>query len=254
MTATKSKRQQHQDAQKQLNRRLILVTGDKGGTGKSITSRILLDIYRNKGKNCLAYDCDQSNPQLARHYGKVGSGVMGLKLNERGGADALQDDLEKSSPDISLVDLPAGAAEYFEGIAKDIRLFHNAQQFGYRITMVSVLGRVKDSVNQLKRLVNFCQERVDYVVAKNLYWGAEEKFTRYNDSKTRNAIKELGGLEICIPELYDDIFDIIDNNDLTFREALESDLFTISNKSRIFGWLEECEAQVAKASVQLGLD
>jgi hypothetical protein len=254
MTATKSKRQQRQDSQKQLNRRLILVTGDKGGTGKSITSRILLDIYRDRGKHCLAYDCDQSNPQLARHYSKLEPGVMGLKLNERGGADALQDDLEKLSPDISLVDLPAGAAEYFEGIAQDIRLFHNAEQFGYRITMVSVLGRVKDSVNQLKRLVNFCQERVDYVVAKNLYWGSQEKFTRYDTSKTREAIKEMGGVEICIPELFDDIFDTIDINDLTFREALNSDLFTISNKSRIFGWLEECEAQVLKAAAQLALD
>jgi hypothetical protein len=254
MTTTKTKLQKHQDTQKQLNRRLILVTGDKGGTGKSITSRILLDIYRNKGKNCIAYDCDQSNPQLARHYGKLLPGVMGLKLNERGGADALQDDLETLSPDISLVDLPAGAAEYFEGIAKDIRLFQNASQFGYRITMVSVLGRVKDSVNQLKRLVNFCGERVDYVVVKNLYWGAEEKFTRYNTSKTREAIEMMEGVEICLPELFDDIFDTIDANDLTFREALESDLFTISNKSRIFGWLEECEYQVLKAALQLGLD
>lgn len=254
MTATKSKSQKTQTEETKLNRRIILVTGDKGGTGKSLTSRLLLDVLRDKNRNCLAYDCDQSNPQLARHYGKLSSGVKGLKLNERGGADALQDDLEKFSPEVSLVDLPAGAAEYFEGIAKDIRLFQNAEAFGYRITMVSVLGRVKDSVVQLKRLISFCEDRVDYVIAKNLYWGSEDKFTRYNNSKTRQLVEELGGKEICIPELFDDIFDVIDANDLTFRDALTSQLFTLSNKSRIFAWIEESESQLRKAAFQLGLD
>lgn len=254
MIATKSKTQKTQTEEMKPNKRIILVTGDKGGTGKSLTSRLLLDVLHDKSKNCLAYDCDQSNPQLARHYGKLPSGVKGLKLNERGGADALQDDLENFSPEVSLVDLPAGAAEYFEGIAKDIRLFQNAEVFGYRITMVSVLGRVKDSVVQLKKLISFCEDRVDYVIAKNLYWGSEEKFTRYNDSKTRELVLQLGGAEICIPELFDDIFDVIDANDLTFREALTSQLFTLSNKSRIFAWIEESESQLRQAAFQLGLD
>jgi hypothetical protein len=86
--------------------RLVLVTGDKGGTGKSVMARILLDIYRHRNINCIAYECDQSNPQLYRHYNKVQPGVQTLKLNQRGGADALQDDLKRLSPQVSLVDLP----------------------------------------------------------------------------------------------------------------------------------------------------
>ena len=69
-----------------------------------------------------------------------------------------------------------------------------------------------------------------------------------------STVEELGGKEICIPELFDDIFDVIDANDLTFREALTSQLFTLSNKSRIFAWIEESESQLHQAAFQLGLD
>jgi hypothetical protein len=233
--------------------RLVLVTGDKGGTGKSVMARILLDIYRHRNINCIAYECDQSNPQLYRHYNKVPPGVQTLKLNQRGGADALQDDLERFSPKVSLVDLPAGAAEYFESLASDIYLFQNAENMGYRITMVSVLGRVKDSVVQLKRLVDFCGDRVDYVVAKNIYWGEERKFIRYNDSKVRQVLlNELGGVELLLPDLYDDLFDFIDKYDLTFREALKHDALSVSNRSRIFDWVDKASIQLETAASLLG--
>jgi hypothetical protein len=239
----------------QYTGRLVLVTGDKGGTGKSVMARLLLDIYRHRNIDCIAYECDQSNPQLFRHYKNILPGVKTLKLNQRGGADALQDDLERFSPKVSLVDLPAGAAEYFESVASDIHLFKNAETMGYRITMVSVLGRVKDSVVQLKRLVDFCCDRVDYVVAKNLYWGEDKKFIRYNDSKVRQVLlNELGGIELLLPDLYDNLFDFIDSQDLTFREALEHDGLTVSNRSRIFDWVDKAETQLETAAWMLGLD
>jgi len=252
--AQKESSQQTKTAQK-YNGRLVLVTGDKGGTGKSVMARLLLDIYRHRNIDCIAYECDQSNPQLFRHYKNISPGVKTLKLNQRGGADALQDDLERFSPKVSLVDLPAGAAEYFESVASDIHLFKNAETMGYRITMVSVLGRVKDSVVQLKRLVDFCCDRVDYVVAKNLYWGEDKKFIRYNDSKVRQVLlNELGGVELLLPDLYDNLFDFIDSQDLTFREALEHDGLTVSNRSRIFDWVDKAETQLETAAWMLGLD
>jgi len=143
--------------------RLVLVTGDKGGTGKSVVARILLDVYRQRNIKCIAYECDQSNPQLYRYYHKLTPGVNTLKLNQRGDADALQDNLKQFSPQVSLVDMPAGAAEYFENLANDIFLFENAQRLGYRITMISVLSRVKESLAQLKRLVDFCGDRADAI-------------------------------------------------------------------------------------------
>lgn len=257
--ATKSQKSQketgktNQEPIKSFPGRLVIVTGDKGGTGKSIVARVLLDIYRHRNNDCIAYECDQSNPQLFRHYNKIPPGVKTLKLNERGGADALQDDLKEFSPKVSLVDLPAGAADYFEGVAKDISLFRNAEKLGYKITMVSVLGRVKDSVVQLKRLLEFCGDKVNYVAVRNLYWGTDDKFSRYNNSKTRQVLKDLGGIELLFPELYDDLFDLVDANDLTFREATDHEALTLSNQSRLFDWIDGCELEFLKAQEFLRL-
>ena len=233
--------------------RLVIVTGDKGGTGKSVVARMLLDIYRHRNINCLAYECDQSNPQLFRHYNKIPPGVVALKLDERNGADAIQDNLKEFKPSVSLVDLPAGAADYFEKMSEDIFLFEGLERFGYKITTISVLGRVKDSVLQLKRLVEFCGDRVDYIVLKNLYWGKPENFTRYDNSKIRQTVLQKGGIELSFPELFEDIFDVIDDKDLTFRETLENDVLTVSNQSRLFGWINKAEAEFEKAAEFLAL-
>ena len=45
-------------------RRLVIVTGDKGGVGKSTFARGLLQLYINKDIKCLTYEADQRNPQL----------------------------------------------------------------------------------------------------------------------------------------------------------------------------------------------
>ncbi len=121
------------------NRRFVIVTGDKGGTGKSIVARILLDIYRHRKIDCIAYECDQSNPQLYRYYNKLKPGVKTLKLNQPGGSDVLMNDMKKYKPSVSLLDLPAGAADYFEFVAKDIRLFQNAEKYNYKITTIGLI-------------------------------------------------------------------------------------------------------------------
>ena len=234
--------------------RIIIVTGDKGGTGKSVVARMLLDIYRQRNINCIAYECDQSNPQLFRHYNKILPGVTCLRLDERNGFDAIQDNLQELKPSVSLIDLPAGAADYFEKMSEDIFLFDNVERFNYKITTVSVLGRVKDSVIQLKRLLDFCGDRVDYIVLKNLYWGKPDNFTRYNNSKVRQAILERGGIELCFPELFEDIFDVIDDRDLTFREAVQEGVLSVSNASRLFGWIKKAEAEFEKAADFLALN
>ncbi|MEM7716511.1 MAG: hypothetical protein AAF349_23580, partial [Cyanobacteria bacterium P01_A01_bin.68] len=78
-------------------------------------------------------------------------------------SDALQDDLISFSPQVSLVDLPAGAAEYFESLADDIHLFQNAERLGYRITGCSRDTRKKGHV------VNLCNFRYAFKSLFQLY-------------------------------------------------------------------------------------
>ncbi|WP_375511928.1 hypothetical protein [uncultured Nostoc sp.] len=49
-------------------KRLVIVTGDKGGVGKSTFARGLVQTYLDKGQRFIGFDADSSNSQLLRFY------------------------------------------------------------------------------------------------------------------------------------------------------------------------------------------
>jgi hypothetical protein len=234
-------------------KRMILVTGNKGGTGKSTFSRGLLDVYTHLGLSCRAYDSDTQNPQLFRHYDKS-VGVSRIDIALRGGADVLLDDLEQSKAAVVLVDLPAGSGNSFEHYERDVQLISSASELGYRLTVVSVLSRVKDAVNALRLLMEFCGDRVDYIAVKNLHFGEADKFKRFDQSKAKAQFLTLGGVEIAMPDLFDDTYDLIDEKDLTFRHAVgEQSPLSRANRSRMHQWLKTMELESRKAGRYLGI-
>jgi hypothetical protein len=234
-------------------KRMILVTGNKGGTGKSTFSRGLLDVYTHLGLPCRAYDSDTQNPQLFRHYDKA-VGVSRIDIALRGGADVLLDDLEQSQATVVLVDLPAGSGNSFEQYERDVQLISSASELGYRLTVVSVLSRVKDAVNALRLLMAFCDDRVDYVVVKNLHFGEADKFKRFDQSKAKAQFLALGGVEMTMPDLFDDTYDVIDEKDLTFRQAVgEQSPLSRANRSRVHQWLKTMELEIRQAGSYLGM-
>lgn len=233
---------------------LIAVTGDKGGTGKSTWSRGMVDLLASKNIQCAAYDGDKRNAQLYRYYKDVGDGVKRIDIGARGGADALLDDMEQVGAKVMLVDLPAGGNEAFEKLEAEMGLLESAKELGYDITIVSVLSRVKDSVNALKLLMDFTGDAVGHVAVKNLYFGDAQKFHILDNSKTKKQLEQLGGVVITMPDLYDDTFELLDENNLTFRAAVgEGSSLSRSHRSRIYQWLKHFEVEVMQAGALLGV-
>ena len=52
-------------------KRMIGVTSDKGGNGKSTVSRMIADLAIQKEIPTLAFDCDKRNAQLYRYYNQA---------------------------------------------------------------------------------------------------------------------------------------------------------------------------------------
>jgi CobQ/CobB/MinD/ParA nucleotide binding domain len=233
--------------------RLVIVTGNKGGCGKSTFARGLLDLYRHHQIPCRAYDTDTQNPQLFRHYGQSAA-VSRVDIALRGGADCLLEDMQRSGGAVVLLDLPAGAGNTFQKYERDIQLIDLAAELGYRLTLVSVISRVKDSVNALRHLMEFCQDRVDYVTTKNLHFGDPDKFKRFDQSRTKEQFLALGGVELAMPDLFDDTYDAIDEQDLTFRSAVQpASPLTLANRSRVNQWLTTLEREARQAGDYLGM-
>ncbi|MCC5623331.1 hypothetical protein [Nostoc sp. CHAB 5715] len=71
-------------------KRLIIVTGDKGGVGKSTFARALFQLYINKSLPCVTYEADLRNPQLERYFKKDYRPIIRyIDIFHRGGADDL---------------------------------------------------------------------------------------------------------------------------------------------------------------------
>jgi hypothetical protein len=237
------------DTSKKPSKRLVIVTGDKGGVGKSTFARGLLQLYINKDIDCIAYEADQRNPQLERHFGnKYGPLVHYVDIFRKGGADELLVNIEKEKDKLTFMsDLPAQSGGFFEEFIKEVSFFEMLKTIGYRVTMVSVISRVLDSVNVLEKLHECCKDQVDYVVVKNLFHGEEEKFERYNDSPFRQNNKDKLK-EITMPDLFYKPYDFIDVHGLTFNDVQTHSETNIVIKARVRAWLNQFEEQVQPIS------
>jgi hypothetical protein len=240
----------------QSQRRLVIITGDKGGVGKSTFARGLLQLYINKDLVCLAYEADQRNPQLERHYvDKYRPLIRYIDIFRKGQADQLLIDIDKEKQfPLFLLDLPAQSGGFFENFVNELTFFEMLKDTNCRVTMVSVISRVLDSINVLEKLHELCQDKVDYVVVKNLFHGEAEKFERYNDSKIRKEMLSEGLVEIMMPDLFYQPYDFIDRYRLTFNDALTHNETNIAIRARVKSWIADFEEKTKPAFNLLGFD
>lgn len=249
MSHPKNNNNQHSN-----KKRFVIVTGDKGGVGKSTFARGLFDFYINKKFPCIGYDADTRNPQLERHFAP--ELVRCVNIFERGGADRLLTDLEETPFPLVLLDLPAQSGGYFTKFESEMSFFASLDELGYRVTMASVLNRVVDSVNVLNALQEYCGDRVDYVVVKNLFYSGDDgtRFERYNHWEGRQKLIDKNAIEIEIRDLFFKTYDFVDGYSIRFSDALSHEKSNIVIKGRIRSWLADFEKNIHLASDYLGLN
>jgi hypothetical protein len=237
-----------------LQKKLVIVTGDKGGTGKSTLSRGLVDIANHRKIDYVAYDSDKRNSQLYRHYQSTGSGISRLDFSTEDGADGLIVQMDIGTSPLLIVDLPAGGGELLEKYNSQLGLLSEAQEMGYEITIVSVMSRVKDSVNALRLLMDFTGDAAKHLAIKNLYWGTEDKFSLFDQSKVKQRLLDDGGLVINMPDMCDATYALIDEHNLTFRAALDdTEHIPRPHRSRIHQWIRLLESEIDLANKFLGV-
>ena len=234
--------------QGQNKRRVIWVTGGKGGVGKSTFARGLLDVLVEAGVNVIALDGDPSNAQLFRYYQSVGEGVLCVDLDKQGEADVLLNQMEEGKADVFLVDVAAGGSQTLLDLEGDIGLMSEAMEMGYRFTVVSVMSRIKDAVNLLKASLEMTDDfDVQHVAVKNLYFGDGDRFRLFEGSKTKARLLEKGGVVVEMPDLFDDTYELLDKMNLPFRSMLADKSFPRAQRSRINKWLKAFEKEISAA-------
>jgi CO dehydrogenase nickel-insertion accessory protein CooC1 len=206
--------------------KVILVGGGKGGVGKSTVTMALLDTLLEEQHAVVLVESDDSNPDTYKAMQKIITCEI-CNLDAQAGYITLGEIIERNSDASIVVNTAARATG---GIIEhgDI-LKETCAELGRDLVMVWPINRQRDSLELLKRFMDNSDGYKAVYCVLNTYFGNPEKFNRYNTSKLKNEVT--GTLEL--PELDDDITDIVVDNRLTLENASSKYSLTTAKKSAL---------------------
>jgi hypothetical protein len=214
-------------------KRIVFVTGDKGGVGKSFTSRALAQFYLDSKQSFQAFDIDPVNPNLAQFYP---DNTTQLDIGEPGSLDEIRNAVEKQV--LVLVDCAARSLNELDHWFKDLGLAQEKGQLQLSFTFAFVITPDKSCTVIMADTLQRFGHDADYLVVKN--HGKGRNFAIYEASKLRaRLLGEFQGKEIDLPSLLERTVVHLDTHDIGFGEALRHPQVTVSDRSRVRGFLEQ---------------
>ncbi len=243
------------DNQIQKQKRVVWVTGGKGGTGKSTFARGVLDTLLAHQVTVSAFDGDPENAQLHRYYQSLGDGVVRTELAERDGGDDMLAAMEEEQPAVVLADVAAGGSQILMRLQDESLFLSSAEDLGYAFTVVSVLSPIKDSVNMVKEALDITQgHSVQHVAVKNLHFGDADDFALFDASKTKLRFEAEGGVVLSMRDLFNKTYGAIDRENLPFQVAAKKECgLPYGDRARTRQWLTCFHDQMQLANGALGL-
>ncbi len=219
--------------------------GDKGGTGKSMLSAILVDCLLAQGRQVSILEGDLGQPDIARRFAKLVQ-VGAVNLNQAGAADAAVAAFggwleEQESADI-VVNLPAGAGDTLDALA-DV-LVAVAEGIGQRVVVVYSLGAYETSTQGALRslehgLLGVAHRRI---VALPEFLGAPSGF-HWKRSGSGAAFLRAGGLEAVIPALRpESLRDQVLSLPGSFADLVTSPDLSLTERAMFQRWLSRSRA------------
>ena len=261
-------------------KKLVLVVNNKGGVGKSVVSRSLLDVYRSNGKTVHAFDADGGVGSLLAAYGTRGEdgrlsveqnpaeGVGYYDVRSDGSRNVLLDSLGTAGASIVVHDLAGGSLGEIKRIVDDgdgVDGFLDAVEGqGFRVVLVHVLSNVQGATASVREYLEAFGDRADHVAVVNKAWGKEDSdfpfwygFTKPDGSKvggnTRADLLGKGGAEIAFPALQPGTFAKVEAANVPYSKAADSQDLTITEKAHLSKFNKAALAAFLEAKDKLGL-
>ena len=226
-----------------MNQPIVLVSGSKGGVGKSLTTMALLDHAASDHKYVKLIDADTNNPDVWRCYEKQNEGEI-LDLEDVDGWIQLVNLADAQPFKTIVVNTPAqsnGAVNRHASILLD-----SLGELGRPLITLWVINRQRDSLELLRDYMDHMPGGVVHVV-ENGYFGAEAKFELFTGSNVRERVLAQGGKILYLPDLSDRVTDELYGKRTTMAEAAQS--FKLGDKAELQRW----RTQVAALFTGIGL-
>ncbi len=262
-----------------LQKRVALVASEKGGVGKSVFSRTLIDLLRFSGHRVAAYDADGGIGATLRVLGERDDNGALIPAQDPLRGVAYYNGRAEDERNLLLDSIASGEVLYVHdlagGLLADLTrivdggegltgLLDAFEGYGYRLTVFHVISPDIGSAQSVARWLDLIGDRADHVAVVNLkhgrppadfpYWyGHDDAAGVRKGGKTRERLLAAGGVEVAFPGLPSGTFAKLDAENVRFSNAANAGLLTITERAHVAKFLTEFRAALAPALRVLGL-
>ena len=222
------------------------IGGEKGGVGKSLTSRLLAQYMIDQQIPFLGFDTDRSHGALLRFYEGFASPVV---LDKREAFDVVVEAATESPERRILVDLAAQTHDPLVQWIDDAGVIELAQELGVTLTYWHVMDAGKDSVDLLGKLLDRFGASLQYVLVRNQVRGAD--FAVLDQSGLQDKAMALGAKVITLKKLHEGVVNKIDADSSSFWKATQSEPagLGLMDRQRLKMWLRDAYREIESVGI-----
>ncbi len=207
---------------------ILFTAGAKGGSGKSTAARFVITYLREHGEDPLLLDLDDENKTLSRFFPEA----IKVEIKKSSSHDILVEKVLSSDHSLVLADLKAGTGRDVLNWFSDVP-FDELHSLGVRFVCIGSITSSPDSAQSFLNWVTVLQNRVSYLVFKNLKDG--DVLPDYETTSEAIAFrKNLVPCHVTLPRLDEEYQTELERLNLTISEVLDSDN-GISSRDKAIG-------------------
>lgn len=211
------------------------IGGEKGGVGKSLTSRLLAQYCIDRQLPFTAFDTDRSHGALLRFYADFSTPVA---MDRAEALDAIVEAAAEQPERRVLVDLAAQTHETLAQWMEEASLLAVAADEGIQLTYWHVMDAGKDSADLLAKLLDRFGDGLRYVLVRNQVRGND--FSALEQSGQQQRAEALGAKVVQIKKLSEGALLKIDGASSSFWKATTSGGgLGLLDRQRVKTWLAD---------------
>ena len=225
---------------------LNFIGGEKGGVGKSLTSRLLAQYMIDQQIPFLGFDTDRSHGALLRFYEGFASPVV---LDKREAFDVVVEAATENPERRILVDLAAQTHEPLVQWIDDAGVIELAQELGITLTYWHVMDAGRDSVDLLGKLLDRFGASLRYVLVRNQVRGGD--FSVLEQSGQQARALDMGAKVITLKKLHEGVVNKIDADSSSFWKATQSEPggLGLMDRQRLKMWLRDAYREIESVGI-----
>lgn len=223
--------------------RIHLIDGEKGGVGKSLFARVMVQYcIENKIEHALI-DADITNQDVKRFYDYAVDAEFSEALNKGNKADII---FELAREKAVIVNLPANVFPLVNNWVTKGRLLDVADKYGVDVCKWFICDGGFESIELFYQSMEQYKDKMLHVFVRNLGktedWSFLESESKYQELKDKYK-KTLQVIDF--PLLYPGDRYFIDSNKFKFNDPQIEEKMPIMSQQRLMTFLEDSYLQIA---------